>query len=336
MAFKPLLLEQLRRRTGLGLYWEAAEISLVELCGHPRHGVHLQSYGSLELPTGAVVQGQAACQQETVDAARDLMLRCGVRSSRAVLAVPVRSVLLRTLTMPPRAGPQAWQDQARLEAAALLQSDPQDLCVDCEEVMPNRRGQVRRVATAAVRRERVEALGRFAQELGLELVAVEVDHHAAQRAVLRWCLEQRRLPARCGPPEDCAATSATQPLLIEFGRQCVRLSRPLGGEGVIEWDAPHRLLAPVEVVRLVERARAMVDGAAHDAVVLAGVLPPSAWVDDFRMLSPLPVRVVEPPRMGPWTLSEDSSRVDSTGAPDRPIGPPHVVAFGLALRSLSC
>lgn len=336
MAFMPLRFSRLCLQSGLGLHLEAAELSLVELRGHPRHALHVQTHGSMELPTDAVVDGQIRRLQDVVDAARDLMIRCGVRSSRAVLSLPVRCVLLRTLAVPEGSGPQEWQDQARLEAAAMLQSDPRDLCVDCDEVQRGRRGGARQVFTAAVRRERVEALVQLAQTLGLELRAVEVEHHAAQRAVLRWCEQQARQRPTGDESADRKTASTGNGLLVEFGRQFVRLSRPHGAEGVIERESWGGSPAPIEVIRLVERARAMTDGAAPDAVLLAGASRPSAWVEEFRTLSRLPVVAVDSRSLAqlaheghPWAFDVDHRAGASNEAP-------HLVAFGLALRSLSC
>lgn len=355
-----------RVRTGLGLHIGSSQVSLAEL----EHGagsdrLRVRCAGSLDLLPGAVADGHIRRPQVVLEAVRELMIRCAVKSVHVSLALPVRSVLLRRLTVPRGSGLQEWHQRARMEAAAVLQTDPEDLAVDCaawpvrpQPSVASGVGWLMRwgapnlaqedtdfgakpdaemaITVAAARMERVHERLELAQALRLEPVALEVEHHAAQRTLLQWRRQQRATGGQGLSPSAWAAACAQWPLLIEVEGVAVRITIPGRPEAVFEREVPSEPLEVEGVMRMIEQVQARGAGLRPDAVLLAGFRPDPDWIEEWVSRSDWPVGAVDP-LAGLARLPPASA--DDPDEPHRPIecrSARGLAACGLALRSLGC
>lgn len=307
----------------LGLEIGSSAIRLVEL-ERSAQGFHtMQGCAQVNLSPGVVVDGQIEHFDAAARAIAQACDRLRMRTRRVVMALPVASVLQRTVCVE-RSEHERLARDGRLEdwAASLAPFSAADLALDFSVIGPAPGSPTQlQVLIAAARLERVQDRLALAEAAGLEPVAIETDSHAMHRACRAW---HRRM--QCETDSDTMA-------LVELDLQAIRLkvTHPAGilfeRETIWRERAGQQPVAQ-EVVRLLQHFHEAGCGQRLACLLVAG----DAAVEDglthtLSRASGLPVRWIDPFEAMHW-----GHHVDRLAPTEQPSA--YLQALGLALRGV--
>lgn len=166
----------------LGVDLGSSSVRLVELGGDARQPV-LECLAREPLDKGWINDGQIEDFDAVTEAVRRVVQRSGTRTRRVALALPASAVITQHLRLPAGLSETALEQQVAAEAQQHLPFAPEEMSLDfC--VVGTGEGGVE-VLAAASRKDRVEDRQGLAEAAGLEPVLLDVESHAAHRALAR-------------------------------------------------------------------------------------------------------------------------------------------------------
>lgn len=171
----------------MGLDIGASGVRLAQLGAAPAGGWTLERLGTEPLQRGWVSEGQIEDFDAVVAAVRRVVARSGTRQRRVALALPASAVMTRRLVLPAGLREDELEQLVRLEAEQHIPFPLDEVSLDFNVVGPvdGSGGQVE-VFVAAARQERVQDRQGVAEAAGLVPAVMDIDAHAAQRALRHW------------------------------------------------------------------------------------------------------------------------------------------------------
>lgn len=261
------LLRRLRRGGGqaplLGVDLGNASVRVVELGGSAGRPV-LRALACEALDRGVMNDGQIEDFDAAAAALRRAVQRSGTGTRRAALALPAAGVVTQRLSLPAGLAEAALEQRVLAEAQHHFPFAPDEMGLDfCVLGPAAAAGQVD-VLVAASRQDRVQDRQGVAEAAGLEPVALDVESHAAHRALARIAAA---LPA--GPQADGAGPGSPTVALFEIGAFATLLKLLRGEELLYARELP---VGGAQFTRLIARHCGMGFDAAEQ-MKLAGTLP---------------------------------------------------------------
>jgi type IV pilus assembly protein PilM len=263
------LLQRLRRGAGapplLGVDLGNASVRLVELGGSRERPV-LECLACEPLDKGRMNDGQVEDFDAVAEALRRVVQRSGTRTRRAALALPAASVITQKFTVPAGLGEAALEQQVMCEARQHLPFAADEMSLDFCVLGPAAAGAME-VLVAASRLDRVQDRQGLAEAAGLEPVVLDVESHAAHRALARIAAS---VPQAAEAQEDAPDEPGTvvPVALFEIGTFSTTL-KLLSAEAVLyERDQP---VGGAQLTRLIAR-QCSVGFDAAEQMKLAGTL----------------------------------------------------------------
>jgi type IV pilus assembly protein PilM len=256
----------------LGLDLGSASVRLMELGGDARHPV-LEHLAREPLDKGWMNDGQIEDFDAVTEAVRRVVQRSGTRTRRVALALPASAVITQRLHLPAGLSEAALERQVTAEAQQHLPFAPDemslDFCVEGTEEGAAAGQDGVQVLVAASRRDRVEDRQGLAEAAGLEPVLLDVESHAAHRALAR-CAALEPGADGDGEPDASSGAGAALPLaLFEIGAFATTLKLLRGQELLYERDQP---VGGAQLTRLIARQLGLGFEAAEQ-MKLAGTVP---------------------------------------------------------------
>lgn len=249
----------------LGVDLGNASVRVVELGGSAERPV-LQALAYEALDKGVMNDGQVEDFDAAAAALRRAVQRCGSGTRRAALALPAAGVVTQRLSLPAGLAEAALEQRVQAEAQHHFPFAADEMGLDfCVLGPAEAAGQVD-VLMAASRRDRVQDRQGVAEAAGLEPVVLDVEPHAAHRALARIAAS---LPV--GPQADAAGDGPgpAAVALFEIGAFATLLKLLRGEEVLYARELP---VGGAQFTRLIARHCGLGFDAAEQ-MKLAGTVP---------------------------------------------------------------
>jgi type IV pilus assembly protein PilM len=261
------LLQRLRRGVGeaplLGVDLGNASVRLVELGGSAGRPV-LEALACEALDRGGMNDGQVEDFDAVVAAIRRAVQRSGTRTRRAALALPAAGVITQRLSVPAGLSEAALEQQVRAQAQHHFPYAPEEMALDFCILGPAAADGMLDVLVAASRRDRVQDRQGVAEAAGLEPVVLDIEFHAAHRALARVVAQ---LPAKPGTVDEAQAPAPVA--LFEIGAFATALKLLCGEDVLYARDLP---VGGAQFTRLIARHCGLGFDAAEQ-MKIAGTVP---------------------------------------------------------------
>ncbi len=214
-----------RRAPLIGLDLSSTRVRLVELERDRNGRWSLVRLASEPLDKGWVSEGQIEQLDEVADAVRRVVVRSGTRTRRVAMALPASAVITRRVRAPAGLREDEMLAQVELEMQPHIPFPLDELSLDFSVLGPARDEEVEVLVTAS-RRDRVEDRQAVAEAAGLVAEIVDVESHAAIRAL------GRSLTQEVGVGADALIA------LVTLGADVTRLRVLQGEESLYDRDQP--------------------------------------------------------------------------------------------------
>ena len=214
-----------RRAPLVGLDLSSTRARLVELERDRSGRWTLVRLASEALDKGWVNEGQIEQLDEVADAVRRVVARSGTRARRVAMALPASAVITRRIRAPAGLRDDEMLAQVELEMQPHIPFPLDDLSLDFSVLGPAQGEEVEVYVTAS-RRDRVEDRQAVAEAAGLVAEIIDVESHAAMRAL-----------GRCLAQETSAGADALI-ALVTLGADVTRLRVLQGEESLYDRDQP--------------------------------------------------------------------------------------------------
>ncbi len=209
----------------IGLDLSSTRARLVELERDRSGRWSLVRLASEPLDKGWISEGHVERLDEVADAVRRVVARSGTRTRRVAMALPASAVITRRIRAPAGLRDDEMLAQVELEMQPHIPFALDDLSLDFCVLGPPMGDEVE-VFVVASRRDRVEDRQAVAEAAGLVAEILDVDSHAATRALGR-CLA-----------EDATLAADALIALVTLGADTTRLRVLQGEETLYDRDQP--------------------------------------------------------------------------------------------------
>lgn len=146
-------------------------------------GARMTAWGVHPLASGAVVDNTVADEEAVTDAVSQALLASGSKAQRAALAVPASHAITKVISMPSDLSEAAMEEQVQIESVHIVPYAPDEVNIDFHILGPSSVNPKQEVDIlfAACRRDIVETYANIIEDIGLELVGVDIDTFALER-----------------------------------------------------------------------------------------------------------------------------------------------------------
>ena len=212
----------------IGLDLSSSSVQLVEL-ERDRHGRWtVARLASEPLDKGWVSEGQIERLDEVVDAVRRVVARSGTRTRRVAMALPASAVITRRIRAPAGLRDDEMLAQVELEMQPHIPFALDDLSLDFSVLGPAQEDEVE-VFVAASRRDRVEDRQAVAEAAGLVAEVLDIESHAAARALGRSLSQEAHWDAQALVALVTIGAVTTQLRVLQADESLYDRDQPFGG-----------------------------------------------------------------------------------------------------------
>lgn len=185
----------------IGVDITSATVKLIEL-RRTGNRYQVDSYAVRPLREGAVIERRIRDMGEVAEAIRRAVEHARPASRQASVAVPANAAITKTLTLPASLNDSEIEARIRLESDKHIPFPFSEVAFDFQRLGLNARyGDQQDVLLVACRQQDVSQLSEAMQHAGLEVVAVDVETFAMERAFSEL---RHQLPPLHGD-DDCVA-----------------------------------------------------------------------------------------------------------------------------------
>lgn len=211
----------------LGIDISTSGVRLVELSQIGKQDLRLERYAAEPFPRGAVVDGNIENIEQVSEAMRRVWKKSGTRAKLVALGMPPSSVITRKIILPAGLSEDELEVQVESEASQYIPFALDEVSLDFDVIGPAASGaEDIEVMLAASRREKVEDRVAIAEAAGLKTVIMDIESHAAHRALARVTM----LAAPAAPQQVIA--------LFQIGSQVTHISMMQDGGSIYEREQP--------------------------------------------------------------------------------------------------
>jgi len=181
-----------KARPLIGLDISSSSVKMVELADAGKGERRVERYAIEPLPKDAVVDGNIANMDATVEAIQRCKQRLGSSTKYVAMALPTAAAITKKIVLPANLRETEMEVQVESEANQYIPFALEEVNLDFQVVgpAPSSPDEVE-VLIAASRKEKVEDRVAIAEAAGLRAVVVDVESYAAQAA---FELVEKQLP----------------------------------------------------------------------------------------------------------------------------------------------
>jgi type IV pilus assembly protein PilM len=153
----------------------SSSIKMLEVRTSTDH-LELLNWGAIPTPAAAIQSNMVSEPERVAEAVKALLDAKGVRSKKAVTAVPGPAVMIKRVTLPAQ-GPQETENTIMLEAGNFIPEELDNVNLDYQ-VIDTRSEKEMEVLLAAAKKDIVSSYAETLRAAGLLPVVVDVDYFA--------------------------------------------------------------------------------------------------------------------------------------------------------------
>ena len=167
-------------KPAIGLDIGSSYVKLLELKQGRGGSWSLANFGMKQLPPEAIIDGALMNPSVIVDAIRELVATCKVRSKEAVTSVSGHSVIIKKINLPVMS-PEELEESIQWEAEQYIPFDINDVNIDTQILTSggDEAGQME-VLLVAAKKDMINDYVHIVQDAGLSPVVMDVDAFAVE------------------------------------------------------------------------------------------------------------------------------------------------------------
>lgn len=229
-------------------------------------GAELVAWGSTPTPTATIQSNMVTEPDRVGDALRALVEGKGVRTKKALMAVPGPAVMIKRVTLPAQ-GPQELARTIMVEAGNFIPEELENVNIDHQVIDTRADGKEMEVLVVAAKKDIVSSYAETLRVAGLSPVVADVDYFALDNLFeLNYDPAADQVVALVNIGGRYSSIN-----ILKGGRSTFTGDVPVGGRDITEALSRDLGVAAEEA----ERLKTGKGGAAFDAERLAAALVPA-------------------------------------------------------------
>ncbi len=211
----------------IGVDVSASAIKMVELSASTKQQYRLESYAQVNLPKGAVTDGNISDLTQVADAMKTAWRLLGSRSKQIAMAMPSSAVISKRVAIAADLSETDLELQVESEANQYIPFPLEEMNLDFQVLGPKaKNSQEVEVLIAAAKKEKIEDRVAVAEEAGLKVSIMDVDAYATETVF--------RLLAKQLPDYDKRTTT----MIVDIGAQMTHINVMVGLDSVYTREQP--------------------------------------------------------------------------------------------------
>jgi type IV pilus assembly protein PilM len=167
-----------REKLCVGIDIGASAVKLCQLRSSKK-GYILESFGMVQLPSEAIVDGALMNSAKVVEAVQELVAAHRIRNKQVAISVSGHSVIIKKIPMAQQS-PEDLEESIQWEAEQFIPFDIQDVNIDVQIVREQSSPGQMEVVLVAAKKDLINEYQSVIVEAGLEPVICDVDAFATQ------------------------------------------------------------------------------------------------------------------------------------------------------------
>ena len=172
----------------IGVDVSSSAVKMVELSTSGSRQYRLESYANVQLPKGAISEGNVNDLTQVADAIRAAWRLLGSTSRQVVMALPTAAVISKRVLMPADLREDEMEAQVENEATQYIPFPLDEMNLDFQILGPlgkEKDATDVEVLIVAAKKEKIDDRVAVAEEAGLKVVIMDVDVYATEMAFMQ-------------------------------------------------------------------------------------------------------------------------------------------------------